>query len=93
MAARNDSQAAYDMLLALPDMNRSLSGGWLFDYKFEPTLRDDPIISRRWVFRSAHLIDGNNTRETKESRVKAMVWPFKKSKISFHAFFNDSDED
>lgn len=46
-----------DLLTMLPDMNSDFKGGWLLDYTSEESLQEEPIIARRWRFRSAHKID------------------------------------
>ncbi len=48
--------------MKLPSRDASLSG-WLFEYKFEELLKDEPIVSRRWVFNEARCIDDPSTLE------------------------------
>lgn len=55
-AARNGSEAAKDILIRIPDINASFTGGWMFDYQFEPLLKDEAVISHRWVLRGSHLL-------------------------------------
>lgn len=44
------------MLIALPDMDYLMSGGWLFDYQFEDALQDNPVIGEGWKFGSARKL-------------------------------------
>jgi len=62
------------MLINLPDMNSSTKG-WLLDYQFHEELKDEPIVARRWKFRSAHKIDAPISQEGKRKRVEMMVRP------------------
>lgn len=64
-----------EMLVNLPDMNSKSDGGWLFEYEFDPASKDDPIISRRWRFKSAHKIDAPVTVEQKQQRIQLMLKP------------------
>ncbi|KAE8446264.1 hypothetical protein EG329_012350 [Mollisiaceae sp. DMI_Dod_QoI] len=61
-AAQRRSAPAKEMLMKLPSRDASLSG-WLFEYKFEELLKDEPIVSRRWVFNEARCIDDPSTLE------------------------------
>jgi hypothetical protein len=72
---RAGSEAAMEMLIALPDMNSSFSGGWMFDYQFEEALKSEPVISKRWRFRSAHKIDKPCSVEAKRARVELLLRP------------------
>jgi hypothetical protein len=63
------------MLIALPDMHSTFNGGWLFEYKFEDALQDDPVKAKRWRFDSAHKIDYPCTVEEKKKRVELMLRP------------------
>jgi hypothetical protein len=45
-AVRAGSEAAMEMLIALPDMNSSMNGGWLFDYQYEEALSSNPVIGK-----------------------------------------------
>lgn len=74
-AVREGSEAAMDMLVCLPDMNSTFNSGWLFDYVFEPTLKDSPIVGKRWRFRSAHKIDQPCTVEEKRQRLELALRP------------------
>jgi len=74
-AVRNGSEAAMEMLIALPDANSSFNGGLLFDYEFEEALKDSLVVSRRWRFRSAHKIDAPVTVEGKRKRLELMLRP------------------
>ena len=74
-AVRNGSEAAMEMLIALPDANSSFNGGWLFDYEFEEALKDSFVVSQRWRFRSAHKIDAPCTVERKRKRLELMLRP------------------
>ncbi|KAH9889725.1 hypothetical protein F4778DRAFT_753845 [Xylariomycetidae sp. FL2044] len=49
--------AAKEMLATPPDRNASSRGGWLFEYAWEESLRDHPVKSKRWAYRSAHKIE------------------------------------
>ncbi|KAF4625373.1 hypothetical protein G7Y89_g12795 [Cudoniella acicularis] len=72
-AVRNGSEAAMELLISLPDMNSSFTGGWLFDYQNEPTLAHELVKSKRWRYRSAHKIDAPVTTEAKRNRVELMA--------------------
>ena len=72
-AVRNGSEAAMEMLIALPDANSSFNGGWLFDYEFEEALKDSFIVSQRWRFRTAHKIDAPLTVEGKREHLELML--------------------
>lgn len=63
------------MLCSLPDMNSSFSGGWLFDYRIEEHLKDLPVISKRWVFRSARKINSSTAVEEKRKKLEAFILP------------------
>ena len=73
-AARAGSEAAMEMLINLPDMNSS-PNGWLLDYEFEEAFKNEPILSKRWRFRSAHKIDAPVTAEGKRRRLELMLRP------------------
>jgi hypothetical protein len=47
--------------------------GWLFEYKFEPLLENEPIFSRRWVFSRAHFIDNPVSSEEKRRILNTSV--------------------
>ena len=47
--------------------------GWLFEYKFEPLLENEPIVSRRWVFSRAHFIDNPVSSEEKRRILNTSV--------------------
>ncbi|KAL3424179.1 hypothetical protein PVAG01_03459 [Phlyctema vagabunda] len=72
-AVRAGSEAAMEMLVALPDMKSSYAGGWLFEYQFEEALSGDPIVGKRWRFGSAHKIDSPCTVEEKRERLKLIL--------------------
>ncbi|PMD19642.1 hypothetical protein NA56DRAFT_705352 [Hyaloscypha hepaticicola] len=55
-AAKTGSEAAMEMLIRLPSMNAVFSG-WLLEYEFAEELKDEFLLSRRWVFRQAKKID------------------------------------
>ncbi|KAJ2974735.1 hypothetical protein NUW58_g8562 [Xylaria curta] len=64
-AAREGSEAALDMLVALPDQDETCRAGWLFEYsKEKPTTYSDVSDAgntwpkRQWVYRSAHRTIG-----------------------------------
>ncbi|KUJ22701.1 uncharacterized protein LY89DRAFT_763175 [Mollisia scopiformis] len=56
-AAGNGSEAALDMLVAIPDKDSSCKGGWLFEYEFDSTLKNHAIVSKRWRFRGSYLVE------------------------------------
>jgi hypothetical protein len=74
-AVRDGSEAAMEMLIALPDMNSTFSGGWMLDYQFEEALKYEPVINKRWRFRSAHKIDMPCTVEEKRRRLELQLRP------------------
>jgi hypothetical protein len=48
--------------------------GWLFEYEFEESLKDEPLLSRRWVFKEARKIEEPGTVvEKKEGLVKLIA--------------------
>lgn len=61
-----------EMLVRLPGANASL-GGWLFEYRFEDLLKNDPTVSRRWAFYSAHEIDLPLSVEEKKYRLSLQI--------------------
>jgi hypothetical protein len=61
-----------EMLLRLPDRDASFQG-WLFEYKFEPLLENEPVVSRRWVFSQAHFIDNPVSLEEKRRILNTSV--------------------
>lgn len=73
-AARDSCEDTIDMLTKLPDM-KAVTTGWLIDYQYEPALQHEPVISKRWRFRSAHKIDSPATVEQKRQRVTRMLRP------------------
>ncbi|KAJ8125641.1 hypothetical protein O1611_g7997 [Lasiodiplodia mahajangana] len=85
-AAQNGSEAALDMLVALPDKEASFKGGWLFEYlpmdrstcRAESIygsglIRAHPVKSRRWTYRSAHRVDSPEDAATKRESVRAAL--------------------
>ncbi|KAI0444304.1 hypothetical protein F4803DRAFT_512077 [Xylaria telfairii] len=90
-AARDGSEAAVDMMVALPDREASCKGGWLFEYytrhpesckksgfsvSYEGlTWKQDPVQSRRWYYRSAHKIDSPEDAATKKKRIQLSLKP------------------
>jgi len=56
-AAKRGSAIALEILVRLPEKRFRFNGGWLFDYEFDELARNDPVLSNRWKFRSAHRID------------------------------------
>ncbi|KUJ22702.1 uncharacterized protein LY89DRAFT_777755 [Mollisia scopiformis] len=74
-AVRAGSEAAMDMLVCLPDMNATFNGGWMFDYTYEDSLKDSPIIGKRWRFRSVHKIDRPCSTKEKCQRLELALRP------------------
>lgn len=88
-AARDGSEAAIDMLVALPDQKASFKGGWLFEYSTANPLTCDefsfsvsdagftwtqnPVRSRRWTYRGAHKVDGPEDAGVKRERIQLML--------------------
>ncbi|KAE8448376.1 hypothetical protein EG329_009620 [Mollisiaceae sp. DMI_Dod_QoI] len=72
-AAWAGSQAALDMLVALPDKDSSSQGGWLFDYEFEPTLKNHSFIAKRWRFRGSYNINKPISADEKRRSFKEML--------------------
>jgi hypothetical protein len=71
-AAKNGSEAAMEMLIRLPDMNAVFSG-WLLEYEFAEELKDELLLSRRWVFKQARKIDGPGTVEEKRESLERLI--------------------
>jgi hypothetical protein len=71
-AAKNGSEAAMEMLIRLPDMNAVFSG-WLLEYEFAEELKDEFLLSRRWVFTQARKIDGPGTVEEKREDLEQLI--------------------
>ncbi|KAI3320146.1 hypothetical protein HD806DRAFT_538707 [Xylariaceae sp. AK1471] len=90
-AARDGSEAAMDMLIALPDQHASFKGGWLFEYSIADPLKSkdpgilerdygfkwtqNPVQSRRWTYRSAHKVDAPVDETTKRERLQLGLRP------------------
>ncbi|KAI0456431.1 hypothetical protein F5B21DRAFT_467733 [Xylaria acuta] len=90
-AARDGSEGAIDMIVALPDREASCKGGWLFEYytKHPDKCREsgfsvtneglrwtqNPVRSRRWHYRSAHKIDAPEDAATKQKRIQLSLKP------------------
>ncbi|KAI0101503.1 hypothetical protein GGR51DRAFT_330816 [Nemania sp. FL0031] len=86
-AARNGSEAAIDMLVALPDREASSKGGWLFEYStidrstypaesthgYGLVEAQNPVKSRRWAYRSAHRVDSPEDATTKRESIRAAL--------------------
>ncbi|KAH6709167.1 hypothetical protein BKA61DRAFT_678069 [Leptodontidium sp. MPI-SDFR-AT-0119] len=64
-AAEAGSLPALDMFIRLPGINGKLNG-WLFEYKPDCMLHEEPIISRRWIFCCSHEIDKPISPEAKK---------------------------
>jgi hypothetical protein len=47
--------------------------GWLLEYEFAQELKDEFLLSRRWVFRQARKIDGPSSVEEKREAVERLV--------------------
>jgi hypothetical protein len=71
-AAKNGSEAAMEMLIRLPDINAAIFG-WLFEYEFEESLKDELLISRRWVFKRARNIQEPRTAEKKRESLEGFI--------------------
>jgi hypothetical protein len=71
-AAKNGSEAAMEMLIRLPSMNVVFSG-WLLEYEFAEELKDELLLSRRWVFKQARKIDGPSTMEEKRKGLERLI--------------------
>ncbi|ORY60016.1 uncharacterized protein BCR38DRAFT_476908 [Pseudomassariella vexata] len=74
-AACRGSEVAMDMLVALPDQHASCHGGWLFEYGFAEELKDHPVKSRRWTYRTARMIDVPVDPARKRERLEAFLVP------------------
>lgn len=72
LAAKNGSDAAMEMLIRLPSMNAAFSG-WLLEYEFEELLKDQQLISRRWVFKQARKTEDPGTVEEKRETLRRFV--------------------
>lgn len=59
------------MLRSLPDQKAPFSGGWQFEYQSEEKRANHPILSRRWMYRSAHRINssGHHSHEAEEDPI------------------------
>jgi hypothetical protein len=68
------SDAAIDMLVALPDRHASFTSGWLFDYVREDTLMCQPVLSNQWRLRSAHRIDAPLSAEKKKKKQLELIF-------------------
>ena len=69
-AAKRGSSVALDILVKLPEKDGGFKGGWLFNYEFDELSKDDPVVSNRWKFRSAHRIDKPMSDEDKRGALK-----------------------
>ncbi|KAF4626564.1 hypothetical protein G7Y89_g11599 [Cudoniella acicularis] len=67
-SAREKNKEARHMLASLPDKSSSFKGGWFFNYKYEPELSNEEVISQHWRFRSAHKIDEPTPTALKRKR-------------------------
>ncbi|KAI0411115.1 hypothetical protein F5X98DRAFT_357922 [Xylaria grammica] len=88
-AAQGGSEAALDMLVALPDRDAPFKKGWLFEYSTadlrscrEPgysvsgagfTWEHNPIHSRRWTYRSAHNVAAPEDEATRRTRIQQIL--------------------
>ena len=62
-----------EILMRLPSMSAEFKG-WLFEYEFEESLKNEPLLSRRWVFKEARKIEEPGTVvEKKEGLVKLIA--------------------
>ncbi|KAH9986983.1 hypothetical protein F4779DRAFT_291034 [Xylariaceae sp. FL0662B] len=73
-AAYQGFEAAMQMLIALPDHDAELKGGWLFEYEFEDSRKGHPVPPCRWGYRTAHKIDIPTTVEEKRARLESLLW-------------------
>lgn len=71
-AAKNGSESAMEMLIRFPSMNAAFAG-WLLEYEFAEELKDEFLLSRRWVFRQAKKIDEPGSVEEKKEAVARLV--------------------
>ena len=71
-AAKNGSESAMEMLIRLPSVNAAFSG-WLLEYEFAEELKDEFLLSRRWVFKQAKNIDDPGTVKEKREEVERLV--------------------
>ncbi|KAI0396034.1 hypothetical protein F5Y17DRAFT_456356 [Xylariaceae sp. FL0594] len=90
-AVRDGSEAAMELLIALPDQHASFKGGWLFEYSTADPLKskidnyretDDGVIwannlvqSRRWHYHSAHKVEVPVDAATKRTRLVLALRP------------------
>lgn len=72
-AVRGGSKVALDMLVALPDMDSSFQGAWLFDYEFEESLKGHPVIGKRWRFRASYDINNPISVDEKREKLEALL--------------------
>jgi hypothetical protein len=61
-----------EMLMRVPESDKPLAG-WMLEYEFEPLLAEEPVVSRRWVFRRARNIDNPNTAAEKRQLLKRLI--------------------
>jgi hypothetical protein len=61
-----------EMLIRLPSMNAAFAGR-LLEYEFAEELKDEFLLSRRWVFRQAKKIDEPGTVKEKRVAVERLV--------------------
>jgi len=71
-----------EMLIRLPGMDSTFSGGWLFDYEFEELLQFESIVSKRWRFRSAYSIDSPVSEQDKKNGLEELVLQYQNTQRS-----------
>lgn len=62
-----------EILVKLPEKDGRFKGGWLFDYEFDEMSKNDPVVSNRWKFRSAHCIEKPVSAEEKRRVLKFLI--------------------
>jgi hypothetical protein len=61
------------MLVALPDQDASACGGWLFDYEFDPAMKNHAVISKRWRFRGSYLVNKPVSAVEKRKNIESLL--------------------
>ena len=71
-AARRGSEAAVEMLMRLPQIDKPLTG-WMFEYEFVEGLKEEPVISSRWTFKEARNIANPGTLDEKKQWLQSKL--------------------